>query len=553
MRPGPIAAWPVMLGAVLLGAASTLPHVHTEAWWLGILCAGGLTALVWRASCRLAALLGALFGTAWMVAGTWWLFISMHRYGGLPAPLAALAVLALGMGLSVYWALALGLWARWRTGRPVVDCLMFASAWLLVELARGQWFTGFPWVASGYAQIDGPLVAWAPWVGVYGVGALVALAGACLALAWARLRQRTGQAVALAATALAVLLLPGLTGTPDFTRTAGTQTVTLLQTAVPQDEKFSGERLPQNLEWLAQALAQARGQLVVAPETAIPLLPFQLAELAPGWWPGVVERFTRSSQVGLLGLPLGSFEDGYTNSAVGLYGAASTASSPQASAGADAGSDSGSDSGPASGRGAEPAVAAPYRYDKVHLVPFGEFIPTGFRWFTNLMNIPLGDFSRGPLDAPSLQAGSQRVAPNICYEDLFGEELAVRFRDPARAPTVLVNLSNIGWFGDTIALPQHLNISRMRSLELQRPMLRATNTGVTAIIDHQGRVTHRLAPFVRGALEGRYEGRVGTTPFAWWAGRWGLWPLVGVALLVLLVAAVVRRALKPPTPKTARP
>jgi apolipoprotein N-acyltransferase len=187
----------------------------------------------------------------------------------------------------------------------------------------------------------------------------------------------------------------------------------------------------------------------------------------------------------------------------------------------------------------------PYRYDKVHLVPFGEFIPTGFRWFTNLMNIPLGDFSRGPLDAPSLQAGSQRIAPNICYEDLFGEELAVRFRDPARAPTVLVNLSNIGWFGDTIALPQHLNISRMRSLELQRPMLRSTNTGVTAIIDHRGRVTHRLAPFVRGALEGAYEGRIGTTPFAWWAGRWGLWPLVGLALTVLLLAAAARRGLKP--------
>jgi apolipoprotein N-acyltransferase len=182
----------------------------------------------------------------------------------------------------------------------------------------------------------------------------------------------------------------------------------------------------------------------------------------------------------------------------------------------------------------------------VHLVPFGEFIPTGFRWFTNLMNIPLGDFSRGPLDALSLQAGAQRAAPNICYEDLFGEELAVRFRDPARAPTVLVNLSNIGWFGDTIALPQHLNISRMRSLELQRPMLRATNTGVTAIIDHRGRVTHRLEPFVRGALEGSYEGRIGTTPFAWWAGRWGLWPLFGLALGVLALAAAAKRGLRLP-------
>jgi apolipoprotein N-acyltransferase len=328
------------------------------------------------------------------------------------------------------------------------------------------------------------------------------------------------------AAAVGVFVAPALTGASDFTRSAGTQTVTLLQTAVPQDEKFSGERLPQNLAWLTEALTQARGQLVVAPETAVPLLPFQLAELAPGWLPGVVERFAGSSQVALLGMPLGSFEDGYTNSAVGLYGVAPGAapSRPQS----------------------EPATAGHYRYDKVHLVPFGEFIPTGFRWFTNLMNIPLGDFSRGPLDAPSLQAGAQRAAPNICYEDLFGEELAVRLRDPARAPTVLVNLSNIGWFGDTIALPQHLNISRMRSLELQRPMLRATNTGVTAIIDHRGRVTHRLEPFVRGALEGAYEGRIGTTPFAWWAGRWGLWPLFGLALGVLALVAAAKRGLRLP-------
>ena len=524
-------AWVLLAVA---GAGQTLACVHTGLWWLAPLAVAVLVAQVRQASPFKAALAGLVFGTAWLLAAVWWLFISMHRYGGLPAGLAAAAVLLLALALSVYLALACAAWVRLRTGLAALDALSFAACWLLAEWARAVIFTGFPWAASGYTQIDAPLAALAPWVGVYGMGALVALAGAGLGLAWAQARGRVGQAVALGAAALALLLLPALPGTPEFTRTAGTQTVSLLQTAVPQDEKFAGERLPRNLGWLADALAQARGQLVVAPETAIPLLPFQLAELAPGWWPGVVERFARSSQVGLLGLPLGSFEDGYTNSAVGLYGVASAAAAPPAGAG--------SDTGLASGSGAKPGVAAPYRYDKVHLVPFGEFIPTGFRWFTNLMNIPLGDFSRGPLDAPSLQAGSQRVAPNICYEDLFGEELAVRFRDPARAPTVLVNLSNIGWFGDTIALPQHLNISRMRSLELQRPMLRSTNTGVTAIIDHQGRVTHRLAPFVRGALEGAYEGRIGTTPFAWWAGRWGLWPLVGLALMVLAVTWMCRRA-----------
>ena len=529
-RLGGAMAW-VMLAAA--GAGQTLACVHTDLWWSAPLAVAVLVAQLREASPLKAAMTGLVFGTAWLLAAVWWLFISMHRYGGLPAGLAAAAVLLLALALSLYLALACAAWARLRTGVAGLDALSFAACWVLAEWARAVIFTGFPWAASGYTQIDAPLAALAPWVGVYGVGALVALAGACLGLAWARMRQRVVQAVALGAAALAVLLLPALSGVPEFTRTSGTQTVTLLQTSVPQDEKFSGERLPQNLAWLAEALMKAQGQLVVAPETAIPLLPFQLEELAPDWWPGLVERFARSSQVGLVGLPLGSFEDGYTNSAVGLYGTASAATLAKP--------------------GAEPAASGGYRYDKVHLVPFGEFIPTGFRWFTNLMNIPLGDFSRGPLDAPSLVAGSQRVAPNICYEDLFGEELAVRFRDPDRAPTVLVNLSNIGWFGDTIALPQHLNISRMRSLELQRPMLRATNTGVTAIIDHQGHVMHRLEPFVRGALEGAYEGRVGTTPFAWWAGRWGLWPLFGLALMVLLMAAAARRGFKPSTPQPARP
>ena len=176
-----------------------------------------------------------------------------------------------------------------------------------------------------------------------------------------------------------------------------------------------------------------------------------------------------------------------------------------------------------------------YRYDKHHLVPFGEFVPNGFHWFTEMMNIPLGDFERGPLTAPSFEVGGERVAPNICYEDLFGEELAARFVPETSAPTILANISNIGWFGKTIAVEQHLRISRMRSLELQRPMIRATNTGATVVIDHRGVVTHALAPFSVGILEGSVGGRQGLTPFAEWAGRFGLWPLGVVALALLLV------------------
>jgi apolipoprotein N-acyltransferase len=139
--------------------------------------------------------------------------------------------------------------------------------------------------------------------------------------------------------------------------------------------------------------------------------------------------------------------------------------------------------------------------------------------------------------APSFTVGRERVAPNICYEDLFGEELALRFVDPAAAPTVLANVSNIGWFGDTSAVPQHLAISRTRSLELQRPMVRATNTGATAVVDHRGRVTAQLPSHSRGVLVASVQGREGITPFAWWAARGGLWPLLAAALLLVLPAA----------------
>jgi apolipoprotein N-acyltransferase len=307
--------------------------------------------------------------------------------------------------------------------------------------------------------------------------------------------------------ATALVVLPAALRPLDFTTPAGPPlAVTLLQTNVPQDEKFAAEHLPETLGWLAGALRGARGGLVVAPETAIPLLPDQLAEAAPGYWDALQGHFAGSGQAALVGVPLGDFERGYTNSVVGFGG-----------------------------------TGAPgYRYDKLHLVPFGEFIPTGFRWFTDALAIPLGDFARGVPNPPSFAVRGERVAPNICYEDLFGEELARRFEDPARAPTLFANLSNIAWFGHSIALPQHLQISRMRALEFQRPMVRSTNTGVTAIVDHRGRVVASLAPLARGVLDGRVQGRDGITPYAWWAARFGVWPLVALALGVLLAAARLR-------------
>ena len=381
---------------------------------------------------------------------------------------------------------------------------MFAAAWLLAELARGVIFTGFPWIASGYAHVDSPLAGFAPWVGVYGIGAIAA--GLSAAFGFARLATLRGWIGPVAALA-AFMLAGALLGDVDFTRPTGSLDVTLLQGNVPQNEKFSREHVPQALALTASQLEAAHGDLVVGPETVIPLLPHQLD---PAWWRGVLARFRQGGRAALLGLPLGNFDEGYTNSAAGISAASA----------------------------AEPGGF--YRYDKHHLVPFGEFIPYGFKWFTRLMNIPLGDFNRGPVTAPSFEVKGERVAPNICYEDLFGEDLAARFVTAATAPTILANISNIGWFGRTIAVDQHLEISRMRTLELQRPMIRATNTGATAVIDYRGHVTAALPPFTRGVLDARVEGRSGITPFAWWAGRYHLWPLL-LAAAGLLAAAWRRR------------
>jgi apolipoprotein N-acyltransferase len=337
-------------------------------------------------------------------------------------------------------------------------------------------------------------------MGVYGLGALWAGALAWLVFTW-RVRPVRFWLPLLTVTSLMSVL--AWTGPGGFTRPHGaTLSVSLIQGNVPQNEKFTPEHQWPVLVWHAQEILKAPGQLIVAPETAFTLLPQQLPE---GFWTEFETAFAqREGRVALLGMPLGDEQAGYANAVIGL------SSQPSGQPGAT------------------------YRYAKHHLVPFGEFIPWGFRWFVALMNMPLGDFSRGPLVAPSLNVGEQRVAPNICYEDLYGEEIAARFTRPELAPTLLVNVSNLAWFGEHVAIHQHLQIARMRTLEFQVPTLRATNTGATVVISEQGKVTAALAPNTQGVLQARVQGRTGVTPFAWWAGRAGLWPLWALGAGVLL-------------------
>ena len=487
-------------------------------WWLQLLA---MCLLAWQLDRathkRQGAWVGWLFACVMQLATWWWLFISLNSYGGLAAPLSVIAVVGLAAFLALYYAAACALFVCLAPANRAGRAALFAALWLLAELARVALFTGFPWGQGGYAQLDGPFADLAKVIGVHGLTFGVALLAAGV-VAWVAAPRRINSAVMAGSLALAAsfsFAWKAGNGASSFSSAVQSPptapfAVSLLQGNIAQDQKFQPTGgLPDALNWYGQQLLAATTSLVVTPETAIPLLPHQLPE---GYLDALVNRFIKpapgtSLTAALIGFPLGNSQQGYTNSAIALKPSPSNAI---------------------------------YQYDKHHLVPFGEFVHPLFKWFLSIVNIPLADFNSGGLLQPSLDWQGQRIAPNICYEDLFGEELAARFFNPATAPTMMVNISNIAWFGNTIAIDQHLNISRMRAIEFERPMVRATNTGATAIIDHTGRVTHLLARHTRGVLVGEVEGRSGLTPYAWWAARFGLWPWWALIFTIVLIAACAR-------------
>lgn len=453
-------------------------NAHFAVWPAPTFALGGLFLLWHRApTVRAAALLGLAWGAGCFLFGVSWIYVSLSQFGGMAPPAAAAATLLFCLYLALFPALVGALFQRWRRNRTS-DALLFAGLWTLAEWLRGTLFTGFPWLAIGYSQSPpSPMAGWASVLGVYGVGFIVVLIGGLfgrMALAGWR-KPRAWAAIIL------LLALGALLRVMDWTRPAGAPiTVSLLQGNVPQSLKWDPKRLPLSIDTYL-ALSQANpAALTVLPETAVPLFFSEVPR-------EVLRGLTRHGEA-LIGVAVGTTSGGYTNGAVAVTPALDVSA-----------------------------------YAKSHLVPFGEYAPPGFAWFFRFAHIPMSDFTAGPRGAEPLTIAGQRIAPNICYEDLFGEELL----GALPAATLLVNLSNTAWFGDSLAQPQHLQIAQLRAIETGRTMLRATNTGMTAMVNADGSVAAALPPFVTAALVVQAQGRTGLTPYA----RWG-------NLLALLIAAV---------------
>ncbi len=469
-----------LLPAFLAGAAGVLAFApFGQSWLLPLLLALLFRLLTGAPGWRQAAWRGAAFGLGLFLAGVSWVYVSLSVFGGMPMPLAALATLLFCAYLALFPALLGGLLRRFLPAALWRQALLFAGLWALADLLRGWLFTGFPWLALGYSQSPpSPLAGYAPLLGVYGLTLLTALAGAWLLWRpWGWL-------------GIGLLLAVGWgLQQVQWTQPRGEPvSVALVQGNVAQDLKWQPERFAATLALYRELVSRHPARLTILPETALPAF---LDYIPQDYLMQLKALAARQQGDLLLGVPTGEGE-AYWNSAVSF--------------------------------GASPSQ----RYSKSHLVPFGEFIPPGFAWFLQLARIPMSNFSPGPVPQPPLSLAGQRVAVNICYEDLFGRELLPAVPEA----TLLVNMSNTAWFGRSLAQPQHLQIARLRALETGRPMLRATNTGMTAVVGPDGRVQAVLAPFATGVLEARVQGYGGLTPYA----RLGDWAPLLLALLVLGLA-----------------
>lgn len=467
--------------ALLLGALAVLGYAPFYLYPIPILTLAGLFLLLRRTeSPKQSFLLGYFYGLGLFGAGVSWIYVSLHDFGGMPMPAAVFATAAYCAFLALFPATAGWIGSRFEHLR--IYAMPFA--WVLLEWVLNWIFTGFPWMTVGYSQVPySPLAGLAPVAGVFGISLAAAVSAALIAGLLSGANRRS-LLIALFAFWIAGSALKQIAwGTP----VGKPVTVSLLQGNISQDMKWQPEEARNTLRTYLDLARQHPAELVVLPETALPLLWHQVS---PDYLAALAEPAKALGGDTLVGAPE-AIGDEYFNSMFSV------------------------------------GNAPTQKYSKFHLVPFGEFIPfkAALGWIYNdLLHIPLSDLSSGPKYQKPMAVAGQKVAVNICYEDVFGEEI---IRQLPKA-TLLVNASNDAWYGHSLAAHQHLQISQTRAMETARMMLRATNTGATAIVAPDGMVVAEAPQFTTTALTGRAQGYTGTTPYV----RLGNWPVITLILLV---------------------
>ena len=500
---GPSAALRTLALWRLAAACATGAALNTAfapfGWWpVAVLAPAVLFALIRGLPPRRAGWTGAAFGAGLFGFGTYWLYTCLHVFGLVPIWLTVLLQAALIALMSLYSAALCYLANRfWLKPGATRAWLVLPVLWVLLEWLRGWALSGFPWLSLGYAMIDSPLKGWAPLFGIYGVTWAAATIAVALNVVLMPAVPLSRRLIALGG-AVSLCLIPALLAGYDWTRAAGPPVgIAAVQGAVSQDLKWQAKNLAETMARYSRLTEQAWGaRLIVWPEAALPVLANDIQDYLRR-----LEALGRAHgadfAIGLVNYDAATRQ--YHNGVVLL-----------------------SDSGGG-------------WYYKRHLVPFGEYfpVPRFVRSWMRLMSLPYDDISPGSENQSGLIAAGQRLGITICYEDAFGSQQL----EILRAATLLVNVTNNAWYGDSTAPHQHLQIARMRALEAGRYLVRAANDGITAVIGPHGEIMERLPQFQEAVLRAEVQPMSGLTPYA----RWGNYPVVIGAGLLLAVAVWRRR------------
>ncbi len=481
--------------ALIFGALAPLSLAPFDLWPAGAVSVAGWFYLLHRSS-RRSWLLGWLYGVGKYAVGASWIYVSIHQYGNAPPPLAAFLVVLFVSGLALFPLLNAWAFERLRTGRPLGDGLLFAALLVGFEWLLTWVLTGFPWLYVGYAHLDTPLANLAPIGGVLLVSYALTLS-AVMAVSAVLCRDGAGRAAAVMLM-LAPWLLGWLAARPTWVESGEALQVALVQGNIDQSVKWRPEsRMPIYRTYLRLSDAHWDVDLLVWPEAALTFMGQEAAEALEA----LDARAREAGTALVLGMPALEREPAgnvvFRNTAVAV----------------------------GNGEG---------RYVKRRLVPFGEYVPLEdlLRGLIDFFDLPMSRSEPGNWHQPLLDIGGARAAMAICYEVVY----PALVREQAQRADVLMTVSNDTWFGRSIGPLQHLEMARMRALENGRWMLRGTNNGVTAVIDHRGRIRARLPQFEEGVLRTEFRLMSGETPFL----RFGHTPLLLLLAVVLAFLTYLR-------------